>query len=303
MVYLYNNQGGARPTPFCTTCGPSDEKGTIPMKRSAFTLVELLVVIAIIALLMAILMPALRLARDQAHAIRCVANLRSLTTAWLLWLEDYDAYMVGGHVGEKLGSNLVDWVDTPTGGAAASIDEKKNAIIRAPFFKYAKNVNLYRCPADRRKNRPGQFAFRSYSISGNMMGEERQSGWTRRPLWKSTEILTPATKYVFLEEIDPRGYNMGSWVVHETGNNWIDPLAIWHNKRSCFSFADGRAEKHQWVDQSTMDAAARAAEGDTSVFGFGIRSGEGKDLRFMQESYQLWPTTRPWTPTIVKWPP
>jgi prepilin-type N-terminal cleavage/methylation domain-containing protein len=273
------------------------------MKRSAFTLVELLVVIAIIALLMAILMPALRLARDQAHAIRCVANLRSLTTAWLLWLEDYDAYMVGGHVGEKLGSNLVDWVDTPTGGAAASIDEKKNAIIRAPFFKYAKNVNLYRCPADRRKNRPGQFAFRSYSISGNMMGEERQSGWTRRPLWKSTEILTPATKYVFLEEIDPRGYNMGSWVVHETGNNWIDPLAIWHNKRSCFSFADGRAEKHQWVDQSTMDAAARAAEGDTSVFGFGIRSGEGKDLRFMQESYQLWPTTRPWTPTIVKWPP
>jgi len=71
-------------------------------------------------------------------------------------------------------------------------------------------------------------------------------------------------------------------------------LTVPQSPRCSLAICDGRAEKHQWVDQSTMDAAARAAEGDESVFGFGIRAGEGKDLRFMQEGYQLSPTTRPW---------
>ena len=273
------------------------------MKKSAFTLVELLVVIAIIALLMAILMPALRLARDQAHAIRCVSNLRSLTRAWLLFLEDNDEYMIAGHVGEHLGSDLIDWVDTPSGGRNAPLDEKKDAIRRGPLYYYSKTIDIYRCPADMRRNRPGQIAFRSYSIAGNMMGEERRSGWTQRPLWKSTEIRNPSLRFVFVEEIDPRGYNMGSWVVNPTGDSWIDPLAVWHNDRSSFSYADGRAEKHQWVDKSTMEMAARAAEGDESVFNFSPGAGEGEDLRFMQEGYQLWPTTRQWPPPGGKWPP
>ena len=60
------------------------------MKRVGFTLIELLVVIAIIAVLMGILMPALRTVRDQAKRVHCVANVRTLSLAWLQYANNND---------------------------------------------------------------------------------------------------------------------------------------------------------------------------------------------------------------------
>ncbi|HEC03835.1 MAG TPA: type II secretion system protein, partial [Phycisphaerales bacterium] len=67
------------------------------MKRRGFTLIELLVVIAIIAILMAVLMPALNIARDQARRIHCISNVKNLTLGWLLYKDDNDDRLVGGH--------------------------------------------------------------------------------------------------------------------------------------------------------------------------------------------------------------
>jgi len=262
------------------------------MKTKAFTLIELLVVIAIIAVLMAILMPSLRLAKDQANAIICVNNLRALTLSWLLYKDDYDAKMVGGHIGGSQGNILLDWVDSPSGGSGDPIELKKEAIARGLLWSYVKDHDVYRCPGDQRKIRPNQRAFRSYSISGTMFGEERYPNWSGRALWSYAEIDNPALKYVFVEEIDPRGYNMGSWVMDPDGNSWIDPLAIWHNKRSTFSYADGSAEKHRWVNELTMDMALRAADGDQSAFNLTPPADEREDIEFMHRGYQLWPTTR-----------
>ena len=262
------------------------------MKTKAFTLIELLVVIAIIAILMAILMPTLRLAKDQANAIRCVNNLKALTLGWLLYKDDYDAKMVGGHVGGRQNNNLLDWVDTPSTGSGDPIQLKKEALERGLLWSYVKNHNVYRCPGDLRKMRPPQYAFRSYSISGTMFGEERFSNWSARALWSYAEIKNPALIYVFVEEIDPRGYNIGSWVMSPDGTSWIDPLAIWHNKRSTFSYADGGVEKHRWVNELTMDMALRAAEGDSSALDETPPANEREDIEFMHRGYQLWPTTR-----------
>ena len=265
------------------------------MKTKAFTLIELLVVIAIIAVLMAILLPSLNLAKDQANAIRCVSNIKALTLGWLLYKDDYDAKMVGGHVGGTQDGNLMDWVDTPSTGAGDPIELKKEAVKRGLLWSYVKNTTVYRCPGDLRKMRPPQYAFRSYSIAGPMFGEERFSNWSSRALWSYAEINNPALKYVFVEEIDPRGYNAGSWVMNPEGNSWIDVLAIWHNKRSTFSYADGSAEKHRWINQLTMDLATRAGEGDTGVFNQTPPSDEREDIDFMHKGYQLWPTKRDYT--------
>ena len=262
------------------------------MKIRAFTLIELLVVIAIISVLMAILLPSLRLAKDQAYAIRCVSNVKALTLCWLLYKDDFDAKMVGGHVGGTQDNKLIDWVDTPPTSPGDPIEIKQAAIKRGLLWPYIKELDVYRCPADLRITRHNQDAFRSYSISGPMFGEERFTTWTGRALWTYVEINAPALKYVFVEEIDPRGHNMGSWVMHPDGNNWIDPLAIWHNKRSTFSYADGSAEKHRWLNQMTMDMAADAAEGDQDAFGRTPPAGEREDIEFMHKGYQLWPDVR-----------
>ena len=127
--------------------------------------------------------------------------------------------------------------------------------------------------------------FGSFSISGALNGEEKE--WSNRHLVLYSEIKKPFETFVFVEEIDPRGYNMGSWVVtKDFQNSWIDPVAIWHSKnRSTLGFADGSADMHQWINQSTIDIAMRAAWGDQSVFNFSPPSDELDDLRYMQKRY------------------
>jgi prepilin-type N-terminal cleavage/methylation domain-containing protein/prepilin-type processing-associated H-X9-DG protein len=236
------------------------QKGRIAMKERAFTLVELLVVIAIIALLMAILMPALRLAQDQAYAILCVNNLRQLSIAWLAYTTDNDGKIVNGHIPRHNNEPRIYWVLAPqaidgtyTGNDAdCSIEDKKRGIARGLLFPYHKSMDLYHCYADARIDYPSQQAFRSYSIAGGMNGEAADFG--AEPIRVYDEIINPGTKYVFLEESDSRGWNMGSWVLNPNNTDcWVDPLAGWHNDWSTLGFADGHAEKHKWEDKRTIE--------------------------------------------------
>jgi prepilin-type N-terminal cleavage/methylation domain-containing protein len=257
------------------------------MGKKAFTLIELLVVIAIIAILMAILFPALRLAKDQANAIMCASNLRSLSLAWLLYKDDYDNKLVGGFPSRTPIATSDAWLRPPTGGSTDPIEQQLQGIREGRLFPYTKKVQLYRCPGDRRKQAPDQLAYGSYSVAGGLNGEEKE--WTNNTenITLYSEIQNAATKFVFVEECDPRGWNKGSWVVGHGGNSWIDPVAIWHNKRSCLGWADGHADKHRWVNKSTMYWAQQAANGNQDVFGKSPPAGQGEDLKFMQRAYQL----------------
>jgi len=251
------------------------------MKSKGFTLIELLVVITIIAVLMAILMPALRWARDQARRVHCVSNVKSLSLAWIMYKDDNDNKLVGGHTGRR----PCDWVQSPS-RFGDPIERKKQGIRRGLMFRYVSDtVDVYRCPSDRRKLVAPHYAFRSYSIAGGMNGEAESFG--AEPLKLYNEIKHPATKYVFVEEIDHRGWNQGSWVLNPTKRKqWVDAVAIWHNEQSTLGFADGHVELHRWVDKSTMEWCEQAFD-DPNNFNFHmtVPPGEGWDLGYMRKGY------------------
>lgn len=244
------------------------------MARRGLTLIELLVVLGVVTLLLSLSFPALMRVKNQAQGAVCVQNLRTLSLAWLLYKDDNDDHLVGGHVGRY----AHDWVQGPT-GAGTIIERKKEGIRQGALFRYAGNVvEAYRCPADDRKLVPGQAAYRSYSIAGGANGEGWQGAYEQAE--KYSEIFQPATKYVFVEEADPRGWNKGSWVLDPRGQAWVDPLAVWHSRaRSSLGYADGHAEIHKWVDRSTIEMSRN------QKFSCPVPPGEGQDLRFMLRGF------------------
>jgi len=135
-------------------------------------------------------------------------------------------------------------------------------------------VGVYRCPADQRILISAQMAFCSYSIAGGANGEGWQNAYVQAE--KYSEISQPATKYVFVEEADPRGWNRGSWIVNPLAKTWVDPLAIWHsNGQGTLGYADGHVETRRWVDNSTREMSRK------QEFACPVPPNEGEDLRFM----------------------
>ncbi|MBN1508927.1 MAG: prepilin-type N-terminal cleavage/methylation domain-containing protein [Sedimentisphaerales bacterium] len=261
------------------------------MKPRAFTLIELLVVIAIIAILMAILMPSLKLAKDQATRIHCVSNAKALTLGWLLYKDDWDGKLVPGHTGRRTDTevgwvNQLQWVDEPP-----ALDSnwvlKKEAIARGSLFNYVgKEVQIYRCPADRRRESSSlPVAYRTFSVAGGANGES-WSAYRRCTIY--SEIKRPATTYVLVEEMDTRGLNMGSWQMDPDPINpsWTDPLAMWHNKKSTLSYADGSAEMHTWESQSFIEWNLRFMN-EPGYQGFGMNppADDRADVNFMANGF------------------
>jgi prepilin-type N-terminal cleavage/methylation domain-containing protein/prepilin-type processing-associated H-X9-DG protein len=240
------------------------------MARRGLTLVELLVVISAICLLAALSFPALLRVRNQAQGTVCVQNTRSLSMAWLFYKDDNDDRLVGGQAGKY----PYAWVQNPT-GAGTIVERQKEAIRQGALYSYVGgDEGVYRCPADLRRQISGQPAFCSYSVAGGANGEVCQNSYI--PAEKYSEISQPASKYVFVEEANPKGWNPGSWVLNPPARTWVDPLAVWHsNTRSTLGYADGHAEIHPWIDNSTIEMSRK------QEFSYPVPSDEGEDLHFM----------------------
>ena len=212
-----------------------------------FTLVELLVVIGIIALLISMLLPALNKAREQAHRTRCMANMKTLTYAWLSYATENRGALVGantenenkwfksdpndGHAKEKHPKHPPTWVtDGPTA----------DTITRGALWPYVKDAHVYLCPNDTNSY------VRTYSINGFLWGE-------LDPIARNlSEVRQAAKTFVFIEEWDNRKYNINSfWCPPYPAQSWVDVLAEWHQHAGMLSFADGHAEVWQWVDPRT----------------------------------------------------
>src|SRR5947207_2626834 len=110
-------------------------------RTRAFTLVELLVVIGIIAILIAILMPALSRAKDQANGVKCSANMRTLMLASLMFAQDHKGCLF---------SNWADW-QNPDEDKRDFLTGNSQNWATAPqtgtLWRYVKDENVFRCPS------------------------------------------------------------------------------------------------------------------------------------------------------------
>jgi prepilin-type processing-associated H-X9-DG protein/prepilin-type N-terminal cleavage/methylation domain-containing protein len=210
---------------------------------TAFTLVELLVVIAIIAILMAVLMPALNLVREQGKRAVCLSHLRQLTLAWILYADENDDKLVNGNANapHDPGSWKDHWVgrDWQDGNNRKSVEEQIIAIRGGALFPYAKNVKLYRCPVAY----VGEI--RTYSVVDAM----NCAGPAGMVLTKKMQIKRPGERCVFID--DSGATSVHGWTVRYEMNAWHDEPPLRHGDGANFSFADGHSDYWKWKNPET----------------------------------------------------
>ncbi len=254
-------------------------------RQQAFTLIELLVVIAIIAILAAILLPALARAKSKAQQTTCLNNLKQLQLCWLMYPdENADVLPLN-----PKNSTANAWILGDMSNASDATNTLN--LQRGQLYRYNQNTGIYRCPADIRpdpRSTPNiTFRVRSYSMSCYMSGEDvgnTHYGLTGYHVNKKLADVTkpgPSSAFVFVEEaefsIDDGhfGFTPDGTPGQGPENIWLNMPGQWH-RGADFSFADGHVEFRKWVDGATLAIRSNPGGNDSSP--------DHSDLRYVQSA-------------------
>lgn len=214
--------------------------------RRAFTLIELLVVIAIIAILAAMLLPALSRAKQKALGISCLSNSKQLMVAWQLYTDDNDGKLVLNKGTAAMGAREDNWVQGLMSYNGFDAINGDLMVLGLLGTYTAKNRGIYRCPADTSTATPpgGSPTARVRSMSMcTRLGDITSS----KNFTKLNQLVdpSPTMKWVTMDE-HPDSLNDGAMLVQK--DSWVDYPASYHGNAGGLSFADGHAEIRKWRD-------------------------------------------------------
>ena len=242
-------------------------------RQSAFTLIELLVVIAIIAILAAMLLPALSKAKDKAKATHCMNNKKQLTLAWIMYAGDYSENLPINNDQSKDYNGSKCWVGGKLDWQAnaanfnTQILQREDISSLAPYT--ARSLEVYWCPSDRfvasAQSGMGEHRIRSVAMDaavgdGQALANHQKCAdfpWMTYWAVKTTDFITPgpSDSWVFIDEhpdaIDDNILYTNPSATSGTGSFTELPSSL-HSGSVGISYADGRAEIHKWVDGNTL---------------------------------------------------